>query len=830
MGDLMKVTFLGGAREVGASSILLRINGKNFLLDCGIRQGGSKDVLPNFRSIQEYGGIDAIIISHAHMDHIGALPIISKEYPGARIYMNNMTKDLTRVLLADSLKIMNSRETEIPLYAELDVENMLNRVFTMNYQVDFKIFDGTNITFYPAGHIAGASCIYITSQEGSFFYSGDFSIFPQKSIDGAKIPKLRPDAAIFEATYGDKLHSNREFEEERLIDIVKSCIDVNGKMLIPAFALGRAQEVLLILKKAINNGKLKKINIYVDGMIKDINRTYKLNPLYLKGTLGKKILRGVEPFYDDNIKAVTNNEEREKIIEGKECTVIISSSGMLTGGPSQTYAEKIAAMENGYIVITGYQDEESPGRKLLNLFELEEKDRVLEINGKSIPVKCKVEKVGLSAHGDKGEIKALIDLLSPKNIFLVHGEEGVIEGLAKEIVGEVRGRVYAPKVGESIDIFINTPRKQISRQLQFVLNKEEAIEEESLPELWKFIQENYGERLFTIEELLQIWKGSSDFKDEEIDNLQKIIVKSIYLENDLRRFFMFKAKTKAEVEEALRPKELKQNEVMDLVNEHFKGFSYKKVSYKLEEKKVILNFDFPRAVPTAINEVISSFKTETGIDVEIKEQANNNAVENLIRRLLKDSQIKKISYILNENRVLVNIKGKASDLTKEKNEFIETTGFEIIIQGEEDVKQAVAHNQLFESKNQNAMEQNEAINYIDSCFKEKEFKPYKKSIKGKNYFELSFISPVIGKKYEDLLKVIAEDTGWSIGISNSVNQNEIINLASRLCSENGISLKKNPSFNPGSLKVMLKHEDGDEAVLGSIKNEFDHKTGCMLEW
>lgn len=214
-------------------------------MDSGLRQSVSKDPMPDFRSIQEQGGVDGIIISHAHLDHIGTLPIISKEYPNARIYMNNMTKDLVRVLLYDSLKIMNNREAEIPLYAEIDVENMLNRIFTINYEVEFEILEDIRLTFYNAGHIAGASCVYLKGKEGAVFYSGDFSIFSQKSVEGAKVPKLRPDIGIFETTYGDKLHSNREVEEARLLDIVNECIDKKGKMIIPAFALGRHRKLYL---------------------------------------------------------------------------------------------------------------------------------------------------------------------------------------------------------------------------------------------------------------------------------------------------------------------------------------------------------------------------------------------------------------------------------------------------------------------------------------------------------------------------------------------------------------------------------------------------------
>jgi Cft2 family RNA processing exonuclease len=283
-GDEMKLVFCGGAGEVGASCYLLNIDGKNILLDCGIRMKGGKDSIPDFRRIQELGGVDAIIVSHAHMDHTGALPIISREYPAAKIYMTHVTKDLIRVLLYDSLKIMNNAEGEIPIYAENHVQDMLNRIVCYSPQYTFEPIDNTDIkvTFYNAGHIAGAALIYIQGNEGSLLYTGDISGVDQQTVSGAMVPKLRPDVLITESTYGDKLHSNRQVEEERLVEIVKEIILKNGKVLIPAFALGRGQEIILLLKKAINKGQLPKFKIYVDGMIKDINRVYKLNPNYLK--------------------------------------------------------------------------------------------------------------------------------------------------------------------------------------------------------------------------------------------------------------------------------------------------------------------------------------------------------------------------------------------------------------------------------------------------------------------------------------------------------------------------------------------------------------------
>ncbi|MBE6068580.1 MAG: MBL fold metallo-hydrolase [Clostridium lundense] len=825
----MELSFLGGAYEVGASSILININGKNILLDSGIRQGAAKDPLPDFRTIQEKGGIDAIIISHAHMDHTGSLPIISKEYPNAKIYMNNMTKDLVRVLLYDSLKIMNNREAEIPLYAELDMKNMLDRVFTINYEVEFPMFDDLTVTFYNAGHIAGASLVYIKSEEGALFYSGDFSLFPQRTVEGAKVPKLRPDAAIFESTYGDKLHSNRELEEERLIKVVNQCAANKGKMLIPAFALGRAQEIILILKKAINKGQLKKISIYVDGMIRNINSAYKQNPLYLKNSLGKKILRGIEPFYDDYIKPIENPDEREEILKKDDAIVIISSSGMLTGGPSLAYAEKIASMKNGYIIITGYQDEESPGRKLLNLLEDLPEDRALEINSRSIPVKCSIEKVGLSAHGDKSEIKALINMLAPKNVFLVHGNGEIIENLGRELIPEIRSNVFIPKLGDSYNINIKNPRKQWKKEFDQVLKMKVELCGESIRDLWKFTKKNYGEKLFTVEELMYLWSGSNKHTVNSLEKLQDAILKSPYFETDSKRLFLFKAKSEEDVKDALTPRELKPNELSQLVEKYFKEYNYKKSGFIYAEKKVILNFDFPRVVPNYICESMKGFEAETGWMVEVSSALNINKAEQVVREVLKNADIKKISFRGNDTVVTLN---SNYNITDEREKFKEITGcnLEVLTKRNGNGNEALKEN-IEESSSSFKMEQNQALSYIDEDFREEEFKPYKKGIKNNHlgqHIELSFITPVIGEKYKDKIKQIANKTGWNISISSSCNMNEIINMASLCCREEKIVLRKNPSFNQVELTVTLKVQSGSEEGIKRVLEKIERETGCRV--
>lgn len=832
----MEIDFLGGALEVGGSSILVNIDNKNILMDAGIRQSTSKDSIPNFRDIQDYGGIDAIIISHAHLDHIGCLPIISKEYPNARIYMNNMTKDLLRVLLYDSLKIMNNRDGEIPLYAEIDVKNTLDRIFTINYEVRFPVFEDMYITFYNAGHIAGASCIYIQSKEGALFYSGDFSVFSQRTVEGAKIPKLRPDVAILESTYGDRLHSNREIEEKALVNVVNECIERQGKMIIPAFALGRAQEVLLILKSAMNKGSMKKVKIYVDGMVRDINRTYKNNPLYLRNSLGKKIFKGISPFYDENIIEVKNSDNRDEILSKKEPVIIVSSSGMLTGGPSTFYAEKIASMENGYIVITGYQDEESPGRKILDLLEeSEESEPYLSINNLNIPVKCTIKKVGLSAHADKNEIKGLIQRISSRNICLVHGNEEVVKQLGKEISNEFLGRVFTPECGEKIKINIKNPRKQISKSFPYKLQEKNILSEENIEKLWRFVLDNYNEKLFTIEDLLYIWNSEITFDEDKIISFKNIIINTVYFDNDVRRLFLFKARTKEEVQECLKPKEINQQELIEKIEEKFKDYKYKKISIILDKKMVILNFDFPHAVSETIKTLMEEFKNDTKWNITLNEKMNLNEAEILIRSLIDDDLINKISFYPEKHAVNVAMKTDNYDNLEIINIFKNKTGWNMKINGNktDNVYDCSDDNKnlFFKAEQCTQLEQNKALDIIETAFKDEKYKPYKKSIKNNlqgRYIELSFISPNIGKRFVEKLGHLCNETGWNIVISDKINQNEIINITKILCNRYNVKLKKNPSFNPDDKSIKLILLDGEEN-FDIVKKEVEEATGIKCD-
>ncbi len=839
----MNLHFLGGAMEIGGSCIYLNIAGKGILMDAGIRQSGSKDPLPDFRTLQEQGGVDAILVSHAHMDHIGTLPLVSKAYPDAPVYMTAMTGDLTRVLLYDSLKIMNSREGEIPYYSEQDVLAMLGRIRPLGYQMPFPVWDGFTLTFYPAGHIAGAACIYLSTEEGTLFYSGDFSAFSQRTIEGASIPKLRPDIAIVETTYGNRLHANRQTEEKRLVELVRECIEEGKKILIPAFALGRAQEVLLILRAAIQNQEIPAVPVYVDGMIRDINIMYTRNPSYLKNALGKRILKGNEPFYTKEIQAVAPMQRREELLSGGEPAIFLSSSGMLTGGPSVEYARSLAASENACIIITGYQDEESPGRQLLDLLENPGEGH-LSLNGSNIPVKCRIEQVGLSAHGDKMEIQGLLERLSPRHIYLVHGNRDVVEELGKELAGQdYRRQVYLPECGQCYEFSLRSKRKQTAFVPAFTLQKNHAYTTADEKLLWEYWREHYPGKSFAVSQLACIWYGRAVSDGDILQSMQEALTGSCYFTPNVKRLFLWDANTPEEVEKLQTPKELTQQELQPQIEKIFAAFPYRKISYHGGSREVALQFDYPDAQDReGFREAADVFHEATGWTARLNPATNHNAVSVLLSSLFGD-RVAKVSY--HEDRKLYSVTLAGSSGMQEKEaagRFYTLTGWRLVINGQQPV---ISAEQQMEAAGEagekgdffrprrggvEKAEQNMAIFCIDQVFEGLPHKPEKKSLRngpGGKYLELSFVSPAVGRRYREEMQSLADQTGWCVAIADKVNQNELFRAAQLLCMKYGISLSKNPSFLPQRRVLQVKvGEFADPGNLQKAAEEFLEKTGC----
>ena len=793
----MKLAFGGGASEVGASFLLLQLDGKNIALDCGVRMSG--DPLPDFGITNDFGSLDCVLLSHAHMDHSGALPLLSRAYPNAKIYMTHATKDLIQILLYDSLKIMESRESEIPIYSLSHVEQMLDNVLCFSPTHTFKPFSNSDITvtFYSAGHIAGAVGIFVSGTEGSFFYSGDFSVSPQRTVEGASFPKLRPDVSVYESTYGDRLHTNREVEEERLVSKVSEVISRGGKLLIPAFSLGRSQEIILSINRAISKKQLpKSIKVYVDGMVNDVCRAFLKNPNYLRTQYGKRILKGRDIFYSDNVVSVNRNKElREKIVTGDDSCVIISSSGMLVGGPSQWYAERLANNSKNAIALTGYQDEESPGRQLMDLVNSDNVgDRVLKIGDKTIQIKCDVSMYGLSAHADKLQILALAESLSSKHTFFNHGNETVVESLGAEFQKGHNGRVYIPKNGETYNLEIHNKRKQVATNsdLDTMSLVKDSNDSEIIKKIWSFVLEHYGvDRPFTYEDLYYVCYGEKakpfNLNGDSEAAFRDALNKEPYFEVERKRPFIYHAVAIESID--LPSGVMEVNAMLKLADEFFpKETGLYRKGARFEEKKVLLYFNFPITAINSLTREIEEFEETTGWKTEISMECNLGAAEQLIGSFFDDTTEFKISYYRNEKTFKATVDSVPDNTSEICRDFQKITGLTLDISVKGELQKPV---QTDKAKGQ--MEQNQVFSLIDKTFSGTTHKVYKKSIKVRDNqagIELSFITSNVGRLYEDKIKRLSEITYWPIWVNKETNQHELLKVTRDLLASHDIVPKK----------------------------------------
>jgi Cft2 family RNA processing exonuclease len=505
----MKITFLGGADEVGASSILIEIGGRRLLVDAGIRPtpkarwGLAGDQLPDLSQIERneqtrVRGIDAILVTHAHTDHTGALELVTERYPDVPVYATPVTIALTKVLHQDARRIMKMRleeEGELPLYDEIATAGLIDAFRPVQFNQPLTLAPGLTATFFLAGHIAGAAMIGLSSAEGRILISGDISISPQRTVDGARPPLFRPDVLILESTYGGRLHANRQAEERRLVETISEVTAEGGKVLIPAFALGRAQEIMLTLGEFQRRGELAAIPVWADGMVRAICQAYSSFPEALPLALQEQ----GATFYTERIRPVTNAAHRNALTWEPGPAVIVSSSGMLAGGPSLAYARALAGGAQNAILLTGYQDEESPGRRLQ---EMAAKGRgTLRLGRDRIDVQCRLATYSLSAHADTGQLVSFVETLDPAQVFLVHGEEEARQSLAKALHARSRN-VNLPRSGQSFD-FSFTPL--VRPQSAHGIGQGRPPD---LRRLWTEVQNETGDSGWvTLRELAEIWWG-----------------------------------------------------------------------------------------------------------------------------------------------------------------------------------------------------------------------------------------------------------------------------------------------------------------------------------
>lgn len=817
----IRVIPLGGADEVGASCTLLEMGNTRIVVDVGIRMGGQAgDHLPDLGRIQDGGPLSAIILTHAHLDHTGALPLLHLNFPNVPIFSTPPTSALISILLFDALKIMEHRsnaEGEIPLYPREAVESCLGKMNVVAFDTPLTIDDKFVLTFFPAGHILGAASLGIQTEAGSLMVTGDFSVTNQLTIPGMLAPRFSPDLVITESTYGNRMHSNRKNQERALIERVNTAVENGGKVLIPAFALGRAQEVILILKNAMERKLVKPFPVHVDGMVRSVCRAYSSFPDCLNPRLRKAVQRSENPFFPrgKTIKEVKSPPDRQKILEGPPCC-IIASSGMLTGGASTFYAAELAKSAENLITITGYQDEEAPGRRLLDLLEAPAGARFLKLGDKQIEVKCGVGKYALSAHADSGELTGLMTRLSPSDgAILVHGDGGARAALARSFETVLESEVFLPANGE--ELLFNLKKKSKHRVIKFdspQTTGKQALTKEDLAKLHHKLWMQKGTRaLYRVLDLYRAWFGYGAIpKPEELTELTELIIASGLFDADFKRPHMYRVSNPDAVEAekassaALDPAKggkIEVNQALALISQTFDNTTglYKKGAL-IDQGILRLAFNFPAVAEVAYKDRFKEIEKSTGWKLELNQVPHQGALAERARELLSESfTVVKNPSIRNDiKEVTVKISGDSDPSVdqKIKETFFSETRYKLKIVhhvGTPQTKSKIlAQGQL--------MEINSAYREIDSVFADLPHKPNKKGLTG-DHILLRFVTPEIGKRY---LKPIAELTkiiGREIEIHPHADQNTIKNTIKLLIPAEW-GLLKEPSFHGVELKVGLK--------------------------
>ena len=449
----VRITALGGFREVGRNCLLLQTPESKVLIDCGVNVSGtSKDTAYPYLNVPEFDieELDAVIITHAHLDHSAFLPYLYKMGYRGPVYCTEPTRDLMLLLEKDYLDVLEKEGKELP-YDRKDLRNMLKYVIPLKYGEVTDISPDIKITLHNAGHILGSALVHIHIGEGLYniLYTGDLKVERTRLLEPAAFRFPRLETVIIEATYGgnDDPLLNREEAEKTLLEIFNKTIERGGKVLVPVFSVGRAQELMLLIHDAMEKGLLKKVNVYLDGMIYEATAIHTAYPDYLNREIRDMILKKDNvPFKYDAFVKVKDANHRKDVIESNDPCIILAPSGMMIGGPVLEYFKYLAESEKNSLVFVGYQAEGTLGRKIqkgAREIPVIEKGRI-----KAIKINMEIYTVeGFSGHSDRVRLLNYLRRLQPRpeNVVIMHGEESKCLSFSKLVYKTLRTNVYVPK-------------------------------------------------------------------------------------------------------------------------------------------------------------------------------------------------------------------------------------------------------------------------------------------------------------------------------------------------------------------------------------------------
>lgn len=456
---IITLTLLGAAKEVGRSSLLVSTETGNILLDAGLKPGmkSNYEEFPAFHLLGDLDELECIILTHAHFDHCAALPFLFKYGYNGPVYMTEATKYLMTLIISDYLNI-KQRSGEVLPYSYSDLNNLLAHTITLEYGEVVDVASNIKLTLYNAGHILGSSVVHLHFGEGYYnlVYTGDFKFDIREKnrlLDPAFFNFKRNDTLIMEGTYGgqEDIMPPRSDAINSLLEMISSTLEKNGKVLMPMLAVGRAQEILLILYNALENDQLPKVPIFLEGMLHEASAIHLKFQEELSLEVRRKLQEG-NPFTSKYFEIIKDSSARKEVLEAGP-SIIIATSGMLTGGPALEYFRYLAEDERNAIIFTSYQAQGTLGRKVK---EIEKGEEVYVPTEKGeVPVKVNLRRFsaeGFSGHSDRNQLLEYLRKLParPRNVILVHGEPTKLLSLQYAIRNELKIPTFIPDLGETI--------------------------------------------------------------------------------------------------------------------------------------------------------------------------------------------------------------------------------------------------------------------------------------------------------------------------------------------------------------------------------------------
>ncbi|HEY7734898.1 MAG TPA: beta-CASP ribonuclease aCPSF1 [Nitrososphaera sp.] len=440
---------LGGVKQVGRSCFIVVTPESKVMLDCGINPGemSGLDAYPRLDWLNfDFDDLDAVVISHAHIDHQGFLPTLFKYGYKGPVYCTEPTLPLMTLLQNDSVKIADSNGTYLP-FSGRDVSEVIKYCITLPYGKPTDISPDITITLNNAGHIMGSATVHLNiSGAHNILYSGDYKYARTQLLDSAVSMYPRVETLITESTYGNStdIMPDQQLVYRTFTESINKTLTEGGKVLIPVPAVGRAQEIMLVMAKEMHDGRLIESPIYIEGMISEASAIHMSYAHYLGSDVRRSVSQGINPFLSEYFTVISGGK-RDEVINDESPVIVMATSGMLEGGPSVEYFKQLAPNPKNKIMFVSYQINGTLGRRVLDgaMSEVSMMDKTGKV--KVVPVRCQTQKIdGFSGHSDFNQILSFVARVKPKRVLVNHGERTKSENTASAIYSRLKIRSAVP--------------------------------------------------------------------------------------------------------------------------------------------------------------------------------------------------------------------------------------------------------------------------------------------------------------------------------------------------------------------------------------------------